>query len=146
MEKGLLGPLERIDSSANQVFPTWGEDLEPDIVRCCTWSLDKSACEIEVGLGCRWERNLNLLVAELHKHLEVLPFLFAILRTISRRLHGQLEYARTIGSTKLWLPSRKSVASHRGGFSIILFGHVRFSSFKGGNLLYFLDGSASLPV
>lgn len=50
----------------------------------------------------------------------------------------------TIGSTKLWLPSRKSVASHLGGLSMTLLGHVLFSSFNGGNLLYFLEGSASL--
>jgi hypothetical protein len=52
----------------------------------------------------------------------------------------------TIGSTKLWLPSRKSVASQRGGLSIVLAGHCRFSSFKGGNFRYFLEGSLSLGM
>ena len=50
----------------------------------------------------------------------------------------------TMGSTKLWLPSRKSVESHRGGASMVLFGHWRFLSLRGGNLLYFFDGSLSL--
>jgi hypothetical protein len=49
-----------------------------------------------------------------------------------------------MGSTKLWLPSRKSVESHRGGLSIVLLGHWRFSSLRGGNLLYFCEGSLSL--
>jgi hypothetical protein len=52
--------------------------------------------------------------------------------------------SRTIGSTKLWLPSRRSVASQRGGLSIVLFGHVRSGKFNGLNRLYFLEGSLSL--
>ena len=52
----------------------------------------------------------------------------------------------TIGSTKLWLPSRKSVASQRGGLSIVLEGHCRFSSFKGGNFRYLVEGSLSLGM
>lgn len=50
----------------------------------------------------------------------------------------------TMGSTKLWLPSRKSVESHRGGLSIVLLGHCRFSSLGGENLLYLREGSLSL--
>ena len=49
-----------------------------------------------------------------------------------------------MGSTKLWLPSRKSVASHRGALSMVLSGHVRLGRFTGGNFLYFLEGSLSL--
>lgn len=49
-----------------------------------------------------------------------------------------------MGSTKLWLPSRKSVDSHRGGLSMVLLGHCRFSSLRGGNFLYFIEGSLSL--
>lgn len=52
--------------------------------------------------------------------------------------------AHTIGSTKLWLPSRKSVDSHRGAFSIVLDGHCLFGRLIGGNFLYFTDGSLSL--
>lgn len=52
----------------------------------------------------------------------------------------------TIGSTKLWLPSRKSVESHLGGLSIVLSGHCLFSSFRGGNRLYFIEGSLSLHL
>ena len=47
----------------------------------------------------------------------------------------------TIGSTKDWFPSRKSVASQRGGFSIVLDGHCRFSNLRGVNFRYFRDGS-----
>lgn len=53
-------------------------------------------------------------------------------------------YSPTMGSTKLWFPSRKSVDSHLGGFSIVLLGHCLFSSFRGGNGLYFVEGSLSL--
>jgi hypothetical protein len=49
-----------------------------------------------------------------------------------------------MGSTKLWLPSRKSVESQRGGLSMVLLGHCRFSSLTGGNFLYFFEGSLSL--
>ena len=49
-----------------------------------------------------------------------------------------------MGSTKLWLPSRKSVESHRGGLSMVLLGHCRFSSLRGANFLYFFEGSLSL--
>ena len=50
----------------------------------------------------------------------------------------------TIGSTKLWLPSLRSVDSHLGGLSIIFEGHWRSGRFKGVNLRYFLEGSLSL--
>lgn len=49
-----------------------------------------------------------------------------------------------MGSTKLWLPSRRSVDSHRGALSSVLFGHWRSGRLMGGNFLYFLDGSLSL--
>ena len=49
-----------------------------------------------------------------------------------------------MGSTKLWLPSRKSVESHRGGLSRVLLGHCRSSSLRGGKRLYFFEGSLSL--
>lgn len=50
----------------------------------------------------------------------------------------------TMGSTKLWLPSRKSVASHLGGLVMVLEGHCLLSSLRGGNGLYFFEGSLSL--
>ena len=49
-----------------------------------------------------------------------------------------------MGSTKLWFPSRRSVASHRGALSIVLLGHWRSGRLRGGNFLYFLEGSWSL--
>jgi hypothetical protein len=49
-----------------------------------------------------------------------------------------------MGSTKLWLPSRKSVDSHRGGLSMVFSGHCLFSSLRGGKRLYFFEGSLSL--
>jgi hypothetical protein len=51
---------------------------------------------------------------------------------------------RTMGSTKLWFPSLRSVDSHRGALSIVLFGHWRSGKFTGANLRYFLEGSLSL--
>ncbi len=49
-----------------------------------------------------------------------------------------------MGSTKLWLPSLRSVASHRGALSMVLLGHWRSGRLRGGNFLYFLEGSLSL--
>ena len=51
-----------------------------------------------------------------------------------------------MGSTKLWLPSLRSVDSHRGGLSRVLLGHERFSSFSGSNFLYFFHGSLSIGM
>lgn len=51
---------------------------------------------------------------------------------------------RTIGSTKDWFPSRRSVASHRGGFSMVLEGHCRSGRSSGLNDRYLVDGSLSL--
>lgn len=50
----------------------------------------------------------------------------------------------TIGSGRLWFPSRRSVAIQRGAFSITLSGHWRFGSLRGGNRLYLFEGSLSL--
>lgn len=54
--------------------------------------------------------------------------------------------ALTMGSTKLWLPSRRSVDSQRGGLSIVLLGHDRSGRFNGWNFLYFVDGSLSIGM
>lgn len=54
--------------------------------------------------------------------------------------------ALTMGSTKLWLPSRRSVDSHRGGLSIVLLGHDLSGRFSGWNFLYFFEGSASIGI
>jgi hypothetical protein len=51
-----------------------------------------------------------------------------------------------MGSTKLWLPSLKSVDSQRGGLSIVLLGHVLSGRFNGLNGLYFVHGSASIGI
>jgi hypothetical protein len=51
-----------------------------------------------------------------------------------------------MGSTKLWLPSRKSVDSQRGGRSIVLLGHVLSGRCSGWNFLYFFDGSLSIGI
>lgn len=52
----------------------------------------------------------------------------------------------TMGSTRDWFPSRRSVANHRGGFSMVFEGHCRFGRSSGLNDLYFLDGSWSLQI
>jgi hypothetical protein len=54
--------------------------------------------------------------------------------------------ALTIGSTRLWLPSRKSVDSQRGGLSIVLLGHVLSGRFNGWNFLYLVEGSLSIGI
>ena len=51
-----------------------------------------------------------------------------------------------MGSTRLWLPSLRSVLSHRGGRSSVLLGHVRSGRFSGANFLYFVDGSLSIGI
>jgi hypothetical protein len=51
-----------------------------------------------------------------------------------------------MGSTKLWLPSRRSVDSQRGGRSIVLLGHERSGRFSGWNFLYLVDGSLSIGI
>lgn len=50
----------------------------------------------------------------------------------------------TMGSGRLWLPSRKSVASQRGALSITLLGHWRLGRSNGLKGLYFVEGSLSL--
>lgn len=49
-----------------------------------------------------------------------------------------------MGSTRLWLPSRRSVANQRGALSTVLLGHCRSGRCSGWNLLYFFHGSLSL--
>jgi hypothetical protein len=51
-----------------------------------------------------------------------------------------------MGSTRLWLPSRRSVDSHRGGLSMVLVGHCRSVRFNGANFLYFFEGSLSIGI
>ena len=51
-----------------------------------------------------------------------------------------------MGSTRLWLPSLRSVDSQRGGRSMVLLGHCRSGRCSGLNALYFLEGSASIGM
>ncbi len=51
-----------------------------------------------------------------------------------------------MGSTKDWFPSLRSVASQRGGLSMVREGHWRFDMSKGLKRLYFFEGSLSLPA
>ena len=57
---------------------------------------------------------------------------------------GRTGGRRTMGSTRLWLPSRRSVASQRGALTIVLLGHCLSGRFTGGNGLYLVEGSLSL--
>ena len=50
----------------------------------------------------------------------------------------------TMGSTKLWFPSRRSVESHRGALLMTLEGHWRSGRSSGLNCLYLRQGSLSL--
>jgi len=49
-----------------------------------------------------------------------------------------------MGSGRLWLPSRRSVDSHRGAFAMVLDGHCLSGRFRGPKARYFVDGSLSL--
>lgn len=65
-------------------------------------------------------------------------------RTCNERDTTIASAAHTMGSTKLWLPSLRSVASHLGALSMVFDGHCRLGRFNGLDLLYFLEGSWSL--
>ena len=52
----------------------------------------------------------------------------------------------TMGSTRLWLPSLRSVDSHRGGRSIVLLGQDRSGRSSGLKALYFFHGSLSIGM
>lgn len=52
----------------------------------------------------------------------------------------------TMGSTRLWFPSLKSVDSQRGGLSSVLLGHDRSFRSRGLKALYFFEGSASIGM
>jgi hypothetical protein len=54
--------------------------------------------------------------------------------------------ALTMGSTKLWLPSRRSVDNQRGGLSMVLLGHDLSGRFNGWNFLYLVEGSLSIGI
>ena len=49
-----------------------------------------------------------------------------------------------MGSTRDWFPSLRSVASHRGGFWMVLDGHWRLGMSRGLKALYLVEGSLSL--
>jgi len=51
-----------------------------------------------------------------------------------------------MGSTSDWLPSRRSVDSHRGGLSMVLDGHALSGRVNGVNFLYFFHGSLSIGM
>lgn len=153
MEDGLPGTLEGVDGAADELLATWREDLDPDVVGDYARCADEALCEVEVGLGGRREGDFDFLVAELDEHLEVGPFLLAILRWSAllaggrEKVHGASDQGGlTMGSTRLWLPSLRSVDSHRGGLSIVLLGHDRSGRFSGWKALYFFHGSLSIGM
>ncbi|KAI5304297.1 hypothetical protein KEM55_000138 [Ascosphaera atra] len=139
MENSLLGALEGLDGAADKVLAAGGEDLQVDIVGDLAGGLDEAPCEVEVGLGGGGEGDLDLLVAELAELSEVAEFLLAVLGELAVK-----DIFLTIGSAKLWLPSRRSVASQRGGLSKVLVGHCLLGKFKGLKGLYLVEGSLSL--
>lgn len=51
-----------------------------------------------------------------------------------------------MGSTRDWLPSRRSVESQRGGFWMVFDGHWRSGRLRGWKALYFVDGSLSIGM
>lgn len=79
VDDGLLGALEGLDRSADEVLAAGGQDLQVDIVWYGAGGLDQTSGEVEVGLGGRGEGDFDLFVAEVAEHLEVGPFLVAIL-------------------------------------------------------------------
>ena len=54
--------------------------------------------------------------------------------------------ALTMGSTRLWFPSRRSVDSQRGGLSMVLLGHDLSGRLRGLKALYLVHGSASMGI
>lgn len=68
------------------------------------------------------------------------------LTALQRFCPAEFSRKRTIGSTKDWFPSRRSVASHRGGLSMVLEGHCRSEISSGLNGRYLDDGSLSLDT
>jgi G:T-mismatch repair DNA endonuclease (very short patch repair protein) len=73
----LLGPLHRLNCAFDEILSTGRKDLEPDIIGNGIGGLDQTSRKVKVGLRRRRKRHLNLLVAQLAQHLEVLPFLLA---------------------------------------------------------------------
>jgi len=75
---GLLGPLEGLDGAPDEVLSAGRQDLEPNIVGYGSRGLDQAPGEVEVGLRCRGEGHLNLLVAKIAQQAEVLPLLVSV--------------------------------------------------------------------
>lgn len=158
MKDGFLGPSKRIDRSSYQFFAAWRKNLKPYVVRNNIWSLHQPPCKFVIRVRSWWKGDFNFLITQFDQHLEKAPFLIGILRNnrfsmwhCSLRVYPTLftprlkkHFKRTIGSLRDWFPSRRSVDSHRGGFSIDFEGHWRLGRWSGLNGLYFVDGSLSL--
>ncbi len=82
MDNGLLGPLEGLDGAPDEVLSAGRQDLEPNIVGYGSRGLDQAPGEVEVGLRCRGEGHLDLLVAEIAQQAEVLPLLVSVLSSV----------------------------------------------------------------
>lgn len=80
MDNGLLHALQGLNGAPDEVLAARREDLDPHVVGDCAGSLNQSPGEVEVGLRCGRERDLNFLVADANKHLEHAPFLVAVLQ------------------------------------------------------------------
>lgn len=95
VKDGLLGTLERLDCPADEVLTAWREHLQPDVIGDHARGLDEAAGEVKVRLRGGGERNLNLLVTNIDKHLEEAEFLVTILQNrSSARLSVTVSMAR----------------------------------------------------
>jgi hypothetical protein len=66
---GLLGTDERLDRPLDELLARLGQHRDPDVVGHSP-ALDEAADEIEVGLRCGRETDLDLLVAHLDEQIE----------------------------------------------------------------------------
>lgn len=97
MDDGLFGALQGFNSPFNQVLTAGRQDLKPYIVGNRAWSLDQAPCEVKVGLGSGGEGDLDFLVTDVGKHLEVGPLLVA-----SHRINQTLVAISEIGRKPSW--------------------------------------------
>jgi hypothetical protein len=65
----LLGPADRVKGPLNEVVAALGEHLDRHVVGDVA-ALDELAAEVEVGLACAGEADLDVLVAHPHEQVE----------------------------------------------------------------------------
>lgn len=80
VQNGLLCAPKGFNSTADNVLPARGQDLQPDIIRCHTGGIDEATSKVEVCLRGGREGNLDLFVPDLDELLEETEFLLPVLQ------------------------------------------------------------------